>query len=114
MAALLLTGRYRFYTPILSGWVNSTCVGDQQLRALTLAFTVSFGQAVVIEFQQYQLPRGQAPKFSHTHRWASALCLVIALTLWTGFGIDLVSRVFGKGKETGRPRTNEADPKSSA
>lgn len=114
MAAFLLSGCYGCYTPILAGWVNSTCGGDQQLRAFTLAFMVSFGQAVVIPFQQYQLPSGQAPKFSHTHGWVSALCFVVALTLWTGFGIDLVSRIFGKRSESGKPKTNEAEPEVSA
>ncbi|EED17016.1 allantoate permease, putative [Talaromyces stipitatus ATCC 10500] len=104
MAAFLLS----------AGWVNSSCGGDQQLRALTLAFMVSVGQAVVIPFQQYQLPSGQAPKFTHTHGWVSALCFVIALTLWTGFGIDFVSRVFGKRSETRNAKANEGELEVSA
>jgi ACS family pantothenate transporter-like MFS transporter len=94
MAAFILVGCYGCYTPLLAGWVNSTCGHDQQLRAFVLGIMVSVGQAVVIPFQQYQLPSGQAPQFKQTHGWGSALAFVIALTLWTGFGIDLARNWF--------------------
>lgn len=55
---------------------------------------VSVGQAVVIPFQQLQLPSGQAPDFSETRGWGSALAFVVALTLWTGVGIDLIQKLF--------------------
>lgn len=90
MAAFLLTGCYGCYTPLLAGRVNSSCGGDQQLRAFTLAIMVSVGQVVVIPLQQLQFPSSQAPKFAKTHGWVTGLCFVVILTLWTGFGIDLV------------------------
>ncbi|KAF3053753.1 hypothetical protein E8E11_011946 [Didymella keratinophila] len=96
MAAFILVGCYGCYTPLLAGWVNASCGGDQQLRAFVLGMMVSFGQAVVIPFQQLQLPSGQAPDFSETHGWGSALAFVVALTLWTGFGIELSQKVFEK------------------
>ncbi|KAH5082868.1 hypothetical protein HBI23_067770 [Parastagonospora nodorum] len=94
MAAFILVGCYGCYTPLLAGWVNASCGGDQQLRAFVLGMMVSVGQAVVIPFQQLQLPSGQAPYFSETHGWGSALAFVIALTLWTGVGIDLAQKLF--------------------
>lgn len=101
MAAFILSGCYGSYTPLLAGWVNSSCGGDQQLRAFTLAFMVSLGQAVVIPFQQLQFPSGEAPTFTRTHGWVSGLCFVIILTLWTGFGIELVEWLVGR-KEKGK------------
>ncbi|KAL3455823.1 alpha/beta-hydrolase [Aspergillus heterothallicus] len=88
MAAFILAGCYGCYTPILAGWCNSVCGGDQQLRAFVLAFMVSLGQAVVIPFQQLQFPSGQAPQFKETHGWPSGLAFVLALTVFTGVGID--------------------------
>lgn len=102
MAVFILIGCYGCYTPLLAGWVNSTCGHDQQLRAFVLGIMVSVGQAVVIPFQQYQLPSGQAPQFKKTHGWGSALAFVIALTLWTGFGIDLVRKWFERSKSVER------------
>ncbi|KAL3474794.1 permease of the major facilitator superfamily [Aspergillus californicus] len=83
MAVFILCGCYGCFTPLLAGWVNSVCGGDQQLRAFVLAFMVSLGQAVVIPFQQLQFPSSQAPEFRETHGWVSG-----------GGGIDLVQRVF--------------------
>lgn len=93
MAAFILSGCYGCYTPLLAGWVNASCGGDQQLRAFVLAFMVSLGSAVVIPFQQLQFPSGQAPTFAETHGWVSGLCFVVALTLWTGVGVEVVERI---------------------
>ncbi|KAL4803812.1 Alpha/Beta hydrolase protein [Aspergillus unguis] len=91
MAVFILCGCYGCFTPLLAGWVNSVCGGDQQLRAFVLGFMVSLGQAVVIPFQQLQFPSGQAPEFKETHGWPSGLAFVVALTVFTGVGIDLIS-----------------------
>ncbi|KAL2830484.1 major facilitator superfamily transporter [Aspergillus cavernicola] len=93
MAVFILCGCYGCFTPLLAGWVNSVCGGDQQLRAFVLAFMVSLGQAVVIPFQQLQFPSSQAPEFTRTHGWLSGLVFVVALTVFTGVGIDAVKRV---------------------
>lgn len=92
MAVFILTGCYGCYTPLLAGWANEACGGDQQKRAFVLAFMVSVGSAVVIPFQQLQFPSSQAPEFSETHGWASALVFVVALTLWTGVGLPMVQK----------------------
>ncbi|KAH7128908.1 major facilitator superfamily transporter [Dactylonectria macrodidyma] len=92
MAAFILLGCYGCYTPLLAGWANEACGGDQQKRAFILGFMVSVGQAVVIPFQQLQLPSGQAPEFKETHGWPSALAWVVALTLWTGIGIPFLQK----------------------
>ncbi|KAI9162656.1 major facilitator superfamily transporter [Paramyrothecium foliicola] len=69
MAVFILAGCYGCYTPLLAGWTN---------------------EAVVIPFQQLQMPSSQAPAFEKTHGWQSSLAWVIALTLWTGVGLPLV------------------------
>jgi ACS family pantothenate transporter-like MFS transporter len=43
MAAFILVGCYGCYTPVLAGWVNASCGGDQQLRAFVLGMMVSVG-----------------------------------------------------------------------
>lgn len=94
MFVFILIGSYGCYTPLLAGWANEACGGDQQKRGLTLAVMVSVGGAVVIPFQQLQFPSSEAPHFTKTHGWPSALAFVIALTLWTGIGLPLVQRHF--------------------
>ncbi|KAL4903052.1 hypothetical protein BDW74DRAFT_186641 [Aspergillus multicolor] len=96
MAAFVLNGCYGCFTPLLAGWVNSVCGGDQQLRAFVLGFMVSLGQAVVIPFQQLQFPSGEAPEFKGTHGWASGLVFVVVLTLFTGVGIDGLEWFFNR------------------
>lgn len=98
MVAFILTGCYGCYTPLLAGWVNESCGGDQQKRAFILGFMVSAGYAVTIPFQQFQMPSGQAPEFAETHGWPSALAMVVALTLWTGVAIPLMQR-WGERRE---------------
>ncbi|KUI73238.1 Pantothenate transporter liz1 [Cytospora mali] len=92
MAVFILAGCYGCYTPLLAGWANEACGGDQQKRAFVLAFMVSVGSAVVIPFQQLQFPSSQAPEFSKTHGWASALVFALALTLWTGIGLPMLQK----------------------
>ncbi|OLN81967.1 Pantothenate transporter liz1-like protein 13 [Colletotrichum chlorophyti] len=92
MAVFIIAGCYGCYTPLLAGWANEACGGDQQKRAFVLGFMVSVGQAVVIPFQQLQMPSGQAPAFAKTHGWKSALAFVVALTLWTGVGLPLLQK----------------------
>lgn len=92
MAVYILAGCYGCYTPLLAGWVNEACGGDQQKRAFVLGFMVSVGSAVVIPFQQLQFPSSEAPDYSKTHGWASALAFVVALTLWTGIGLPLLQK----------------------
>jgi MFS transporter, ACS family, pantothenate transporter len=93
VAVFILIGCYGCFTPLLAGWANECCGGDQQVRAFVIGFMVSVGQAVVIPFQQLQFPSSQAPEFKQTHGWPSALAFVIALTLWTGFGIDAMKNI---------------------
>lgn len=92
MAAFILCGCYGCYTPLLAGWTNETCGGDQQKRAFILGFMTAVGGAVAIPFQQIQFASSQAPHFKETHGWGSGLAMVIGLTLWTGIGIPLLQK----------------------
>ncbi|PSN70254.1 MFS general substrate transporter [Corynespora cassiicola Philippines] len=92
MACFILHGCYGCFTPLIAGWTNEACGGDQQKRAFILGFMVSVGQAVVIPFQQLQLPSGKAPEFEETHGWASALAFVVALTVFTGAVLPILQR----------------------
>ncbi|KAK8122454.1 permease of the major facilitator superfamily [Apiospora sp. TS-2023a] len=92
MFVFIAMGTYGCFTPLLASWCNECCGGDQQKRAFILGLMTSVGGAVVIPFQQLQFPSSQAPHFKATHGWGSALAFVIALTLWTGFGIPLIQK----------------------
>ncbi|EPE06679.1 major facilitator superfamily transporter [Ophiostoma piceae UAMH 11346] len=100
MVAYILVGFYGCFTPLLAGWVNESCGGDQQKRGFILGFMVSVGGAVIIPFQQYQFPSSQAPKYSKTHGWGSALAMVIALTLWMSFGLPAFQKWAQKREQT--------------
>ncbi|KAH7021308.1 major facilitator superfamily transporter [Microdochium trichocladiopsis] len=100
MFAFIFNGVYGCYTPLLAGWCNETCGGDQQKRAFILGLMTSVGPAVVIPFQQLQFPSSQAPAFSATHGWGSALAFVVALTLWTSAGIPALQKYFSKRVQT--------------
>lgn len=108
MAAYILAGCYGCYTPLLAGWANEACGGDQQKRAFVLGFMVSVGSAVVIPFQQLQFPSSEAPRYAATHGYASALAFVVALTLWTGVGVPLLQR-WREGQGTGAPAMRERE-----
>jgi ACS family pantothenate transporter-like MFS transporter len=101
MAAYILSGAYGCFSPMLAGWANSVCGGDQQLRAFILGWMVSFGNALVTPFQQYQFASSEAPHYAKAHGWPSALAFVVALTLWSSFGIDGVRKVFERRAKRG-------------
>lgn len=108
MAMYILIGCYGCYTPLLAGWANEACGGDQQKRAFVLGFMVSVGSAVVIPFQQLQFPSSEAPDYSKTHGYGSALAFVVALTLWTGAGIPILQKWReNKAVQSSRPEYTE-------
>ncbi|CAJ2510610.1 Uu.00g062350.m01.CDS01 [Anthostomella pinea] len=100
MVVFIACGTYGCFTPLLAGWCNETCGGDQQKRAFILGLMTSVGPAVQIPFQQLQFPSSQAPHFKSTHGWPSALAFVVLLTLWTGFGIPTIQKAMQKRVQT--------------
>ncbi|KAH7350082.1 permease of the major facilitator superfamily [Plectosphaerella cucumerina] len=96
----ILIGVYGSFTPLMAGWINEACGGDDEKRGFILGFTMSVGGAVQIPFQQLQWPSSLAPAYRETHGWASALVFVVALTLWTGFGISFVQKWAQKREAT--------------
>jgi MFS transporter, ACS family, pantothenate transporter len=104
----ILIGVYGSFTPLMAGWINEACGGDDEKRGFILGFTMSVGGAVQIPFQQLQWPSSLAPAYRETHGWASALVFVVALTLWTGFGISFVQKWAQKREETEKVATEGA------
>ncbi|KAI1498037.1 major facilitator superfamily transporter [Biscogniauxia marginata] len=100
MVVFIACGTYGCFTPLLAGWVNETCGGDQQKRAFILGLMTSVGPAVLIPFQQLQFPSSQAPHFAKTHGWPSALAFVIVLTIWTSFVIPMTQKAMQKRVQT--------------
>ena len=90
--AFFLAGCYGCISPLLYGWVNSTCGGDQHLRAFTLAWITSLGLGVVTPFQLYLFPSSGAPTYRKTHGYVAALVFVVCLGLWTSIGMFFVER----------------------
>ncbi|KKY15714.1 putative major facilitator superfamily transporter [Diplodia seriata] len=66
MAAFFLQGCYGCFSPLLSGWLNSLCGGDRQLRAFTMAIMMSVGQACATPASQYLFPASEAPEYKGT------------------------------------------------
>lgn len=122
MFVFCFSGCYGCFSPLLYGWVNSSCGGDQQLRAFTLAWMTSVGlwvsqligtlrmseliviRGVVAPYQLYMFPSSEAPTYSKTHGYGASLAFVVALTLWVSFGIPYVQRrVAKRGRERVEP-----------
>ncbi|KAI9739554.1 MAG: hypothetical protein M1834_006270 [Cirrosporium novae-zelandiae] len=99
MAAFFLTGCYGCFSPLIAGWCNTLCGGDQQLRAFTLAWMGSLGSGLVTPFQQYMFPSSDGPEYRSTHGYPAGLAFVIALTVWLSFGIPSVERWKKSGSE---------------
>ncbi|KAB2575634.1 Pantothenate transporter liz1 [Lasiodiplodia theobromae] len=96
MAAFFLQGCYGCFSPLLSGWVNSLCGGDNQLRAFTMAMMMSVGQACSTPFSQYLFPASDAPTYRSTHGYIAALVFVVALTLWCSLVLGGIERWYYK------------------
>lgn len=94
--AFFLAGCYGCISPLLYGWVNASCGGDQHLRAFTLAWITSLGLGVVTPFQLYLFPSSAAPKYRKTHGYAAALVFVVCLGLWTSVGMFFIERWVAK------------------
>ncbi|KAF2086297.1 MFS general substrate transporter, partial [Saccharata proteae CBS 121410] len=92
MAAFFLQGCYGCFSPLLSGWVNTLCGGDNQLRAFTMAMMMSIGNAFQTPFSQYMFPASDAPEYKQTHGYVAGLVFVIALTLWCSIIMGAIER----------------------
>ncbi|KAF4301793.1 putative major facilitator superfamily transporter protein [Botryosphaeria dothidea] len=124
MAAFFLQGCYGCFSPLLSGWVNSLCGGDNQLRAFTMAMMMSVGSAFSTPFSQYMFPANDAPTYRKTHGYIAALVFVVALTLWCSVVLGGIERWYYKrqvqsvaeenGSEEASVEETEVQQKSSA
>ncbi|KAL1640896.1 hypothetical protein SLS58_006512 [Diplodia intermedia] len=92
MAAFFLQGCYGCFSPLLSGWLNSLCGGDRQLRAFTMAAMMSVGQACATPASQYLFPANDAPEYKGTRGYVVGLVFVVALTGWCAFVLGGVER----------------------
>lgn len=99
LAAYTMTGAYGCFTPVLAGWCNISCGGDQHLRAATQASMIVVGQIVVTPFQQELFPSSDAPFYRKTKGFAYGLAFVICLTFWTVVVIPMVESHFEKKKQ---------------
>ncbi|KAK7533544.1 permease of the major facilitator superfamily [Phyllosticta paracitricarpa] len=102
MAAFFLQGSYGCFSPLLSGWVNSLCGGDNQLRAFVMAFMMSIGNAFFTPFSQYMFPASDAPKYRKTHGYPAALVFVVALTIWCSLVMGLIERWYWRKQAAAR------------
>ncbi|KAL0264264.1 hypothetical protein SLS55_000211 [Diplodia seriata] len=92
MAAFFLQGCYGCFSPLLSGWLNSLCGGDRQLRAFTMAIMMSVGQACATPASQYLFPASEAPEYKGTRGYVVGLVFVVALTGWCAVVLGGVER----------------------
>lgn len=90
LAAYTMTGVYGCFTPILSGWCNISCGGDQHLRAATLSSMIVVGTILVTPFQQNVFPSSEAPFYKNSKGFIYGLVFVICLAIWTVVVIPLI------------------------
>ncbi|KAE8141391.1 major facilitator superfamily domain-containing protein [Aspergillus pseudotamarii] len=96
MAAYYLCSAYGAMGPLISAWLNSSCGGDKQLRALTTSLMMSLGYAVGTVSQQFMFPTSEAPRFQRTHGYAFGVAWVIVLILWLCIVLPLIERHFNR------------------
>ncbi|EWG54142.1 hypothetical protein FVEG_17254 [Fusarium verticillioides 7600] len=70
MAAYYLASAYSALSPLISAWLNSSCGGKKQLRALIMGLMISIGYDVETVAQQKIFLISQTPKFKQTHGYA--------------------------------------------
>lgn len=108
LAAYTMTGVYGCFTPILSGWCNISCGGDQHLRAATLSSMIVVGTIVVTPFQQHVFPSSEAPFYTTSKGYIYGLVFVICLAIWTVIAIPLLEHYNNK-KGNDESIQNESD-----
>ncbi|KAK1142618.1 hypothetical protein N8T08_007422 [Aspergillus melleus] len=91
-----LCSAYGAISPLISAWLNSSCGGDRQLRALTTSLMISIGYAVETVSQQFMFPTSEAPRFERTHGYAFGLAWVVVMIVWGGVLLPLIERKFSK------------------
>ncbi|RAH65874.1 MFS general substrate transporter [Aspergillus aculeatinus CBS 121060] len=96
MGMYYLCSAYGAVSPLISAWLNSSCGGDRQLRALTTSLMISIGYAVETVSQQFMFPTSEAPRFERTHGYAFGIGWVIVMIVWCGLLLPLVERHFSK------------------
>ncbi|RKK95493.1 hypothetical protein BFJ68_g14779 [Fusarium oxysporum] len=94
MAAYYLASAYSALSPLISAWLNSSCGGKKQLRALTTGLMVSIGYAVETVAQQEMFPISQAPKFKQTHGYAFGIGWIAVMIVWCSVCLPLLERHF--------------------
>ncbi|KAJ5584268.1 major facilitator superfamily domain-containing protein [Penicillium hispanicum] len=82
IAVYYLCSAYGAIAALISGWLNSCCGGDKQLRALGTSLMISVGYAVETVSQQYMFPTSEAPRFEKTKGYAYGIGWVCVMILW--------------------------------
>ncbi|OOF93301.1 hypothetical protein ASPCADRAFT_53414 [Aspergillus carbonarius ITEM 5010] len=98
MAVYYLASAYGGIPPLIGAWLNSSCGGDQQLRAISTALMISIGYAVETVAQQEMFPTSQAPRFQGTHGYVFGIVWIAVLIAWCALRLPLVERHFTKRK----------------
>ncbi|KAH7258923.1 major facilitator superfamily domain-containing protein [Fusarium redolens] len=94
MAAYYLASAYSALSPLISAWLNSSCGGKKQLRALTTGLMTSIGYAVETVAQQEMFPISQAPRFQQTHGYAFGIAWIVVMIVWCSACLPLMERPF--------------------
>ncbi|KAF5627835.1 pantothenate transporter liz1 [Fusarium tjaetaba] len=94
MVASYLASAYSALSPLISAWLNSSCGGKKQLRALTTGLMISIGYAVETVAQQEMFPITQAPEFKQTHGYAFGIAWIAVMIVWCSEGLPLLERYY--------------------
>ncbi|OKL61274.1 hypothetical protein UA08_03349 [Talaromyces atroroseus] len=99
MAAYYLCSAYGALAALISAWLNSSCHGDKQLRALTTSLMISIGYAVETPAQQYVFPVSEAPRFRRTHGYVFGIVWVVVMIVWLCIFLPMIERYFTKREQ---------------
>ncbi|KAH6638878.1 major facilitator superfamily domain-containing protein [Boeremia exigua] len=81
MAMFFLGSATGGIAPLLSSWLNYSCGGNKELRALASALMFSLGYAMGnVQLKIY--PANQGPKFKETHGYVFGLVWIAAFIIW--------------------------------
>ncbi|KAE8388716.1 major facilitator superfamily domain-containing protein [Aspergillus alliaceus] len=94
MATYYLCSAYGAISPLVGAWLNSSCGGDKQLRALATSLMISVGYAVGTVTQQFMFPTSQAPRFKETNGYAFGVAWVAITIVWLCVALPIIERYF--------------------
>ncbi|XEV01354.1 hypothetical protein FSHL1_006641 [Fusarium sambucinum] len=98
MAMFFLGSANAGIAPLISGWLNSCCSGNKELRALSSGLMFSIGYASG-NVQLKIFPVNYGPQFKQTHGYIFGIICIAVFIAWACVGLPIIERRSGEKKE---------------